>query len=100
MPQYPYNEPIGLSYAHINTATTTVVKSVPGLFATFNINSSTTGATIEFFDNTSATAPIFIGTLTLPTIATPSQQVVYNLNFKTGLTVVTTGVLDILIGFR
>lgn len=100
MPQYPYNAPVGLNYTHINTAATTVVKSSAGLFGTFNVNSATSTATIEFYDNTSAAAPILIGALTLPTITTPNQQVVYNLYFKTGLTIVTTGTLDVDIGWR
>ena len=100
MAQVPYNSIVGVAYAHINTATTTVVKPVPGMLSAIIFNSASSGATVTIYDQTSAAAPI-VGVITLSAAeTTPAQPVVFNVTLKNGLTIVTTGTLDITVTFR
>lgn len=101
MPQNPYNAPVGLNYAHISTATTTVVKSAPGLLGSIVVNSvaAATG-TISVFDNTSAAAPTVavLALSTTPPLA--GAEYTFNVNLKNGLTIVTSEVIDITVIYR
>jgi hypothetical protein len=78
------------SYSNITTATTTTVKSGSGTLHTVNVNAlGSVASTVAIFDNTAGSGtPIatinslaFLGTLT------------FDVQFNTGLTIVTTGVL-------
>jgi hypothetical protein len=78
----------GFTPVTITTATTTLVKSGAGLLHGITVNSlGTVASTIEVYDALTATGtPLaIIDSLTL------SGQFVYDLNFTTGLTLVTTG---------
>ena len=78
----------GFTPVTITTATTTLVKSGAGLLHGITVNSlGTVASTIEVYDALTATGtPIaIIDSLTL------SGQFLYDLNFATGLTLVTTG---------
>lgn len=77
--------PRGL-YNNISTATTTTVKSGPGVLRTLTIN-TTVASAVTVYDSTTGSGA---------TIATfPASAVVgtyhYNLRFKNGLTIVTAG---------
>jgi hypothetical protein len=78
------------SYNNITTATTTTVKSGSGTLHTVNINAlGSVASTVAIFDNTAGSGTAiatvnslaFLGTLT------------FDVQFNTGLTLVTTGVL-------
>jgi hypothetical protein len=86
MPQNPFNAPIGLKYAHISGAATTVVKASPGLLQSLVINSAAS-RTVTLYDNTAASGSE-IAVLTLPAITT------------TGLTIVTAAAIDMTVIYR
>jgi hypothetical protein len=105
MPQNPYNAPVGLSYANIKAAGTTVVKASPGLLGTVTINSESTGATLQFLDAITGAGTVTIGTITTVSGTVAPSRVVYGpdpggINFVTGLVVVATGTIDATIAFR
>ena len=78
------------SYFHGTTSATTVLKESSGTLAKVIINSAT-GTTITLYDNTTATGTVIavIDTgLGLP------SALDFNVNFSTGLTVVSTGTWD------
>jgi hypothetical protein len=79
-------------YVHINSATTTVVKSGPGLLFKICVNSLAAGITTTIYDNTAATGTT-IGILTTGTNAAGFSGNCLNydgMNFNTGLTFVTS----------
>ncbi len=87
----------GYSFANISTSTTTTVKSGAGVLHLVNVNSLGTVASITtIYDNTagSGTVIAIIDTLTLK----GSNQ--YDINFATGLTLVTTGAPNITVAYR
>ena len=107
MPQTPYNEPITLAYVHIANAGTNVVKSVTGGLFSININSATSGATLELFDqSTTATGtvviagPINLGTADILPLNLPFGPTGAGIAFKTGLVALTTGTLDVTFAIR
>ena len=80
-------------YNNITTATTTVVKSGPGILYAIMINLTAAG-TITIFDNTSASGN------KIGTIKASMPEGMYNytgLNFTTGLTIVTGAASDVTI---
>jgi len=89
MPQYPANTQIGLSYAHIAGAGTNQIKGTGGLLSSLIVNVAPSGATVTLYDNTTGSAPA-IAVLTF-SAAVVGLPISYGLNFKTGLTIVTTG---------
>jgi len=77
-----------VSFANITTNTTTTVKSGAGTLYNIAINTLGNTAVVTIYDNTVGSGTK-IGTLTLVSgLPTP----VYNVNFATGLTLVTTGI--------
>lgn len=103
MAQVPYNAPVGLSYKHINTAATTVVKSFGGLLQGINVN-GTPGATetVTIYDNTAASGTE-IGVVALATTTVAPSFIPFGVNgvqFVTGLTIVTTGTTDLTVVYR
>jgi len=107
MAQTPYNAPVSVSYYHIANAGTYLVKGVPGQVFSVNMNSATSGATFEMFDQaTTATGTVVIaGPINLGTAnVLPSHLDIgpsyCGVNFKTGLVVLTTGTLDLMVAFR
>ena len=80
---------------YISTATTTVVKTGPGLLHAINIQGTTTG-TVTGYDNTAASGtPIF-----LYPIGTPTGTYTYNGALSIGLTVVTSAADKVTISAR
>ena len=112
MPQYPYSQPTasslaGASYDHIASAGTFVVKATPGNLFTLNINSATAGATLEFFDQATTVTgtvaiagPITIGTADILPMRLGFGPENVGLKTNTGLVALTTGTLDVTVGFR
>lgn len=71
---------------NIASATTTTVKTGPGILIGYFVAAGTT-PTVQAFDNTAASGTVIHGTAT---VATGTFVPVYA-QFQTGLTVVTTG---------
>lgn len=88
------NTAVGWDYSHITLAapTTTSVKSSPGFLHSIVINEPTAGGVITVYDNTSATGDV-IAIITMPAtlLSDGPHFVLYDLQFNTGLTVVTSG---------
>jgi hypothetical protein len=89
MPQYPANQPIGFSYAHIYGAGTTQVRAGGGLLQSLIVNVAPSGGTVTLYNNTVGSgAAIAAFTFSAGVAGLP---IPYGINFGTGLTVVTTG---------
>ena len=80
-------------YANITTATTTVVKSAPGVLWQIVVNKPASASTITLYDNTAGSGTK-IGTITNTTDLKP-YRFEYGCRFETGLTIVTSGADDI-----
>ena len=76
----------------INTATTATVKTGAGILGGIAVNTPAAG-TITVYDNTTATGTI-IAVITL-TATGPVGTLLQNIQFNTGLTIVTSAVMDI-----
>lgn len=89
------------SFLNITTATTTVVRSGPGLFHSLIVNKAVGSATITMYDNTAASGTK-IGTITFPATITGADQnpMTYNVSFANGLTIVTSGATDLTVAYR
>lgn len=86
------NQVFGQSYAHITSATTTVVKNAPGTLVRINLNLQATG-TVTIYDNTAASGTV-IGVISMTAGAPVS--VTFECDFKIGLTLVTSvGSIDL-----
>lgn len=78
--------PSGYSATTISTATTTLVKSGAGVFASLNINTGGVGSSATVYDSLTGSGTV------LGVFSTAAQAVLpVNLAFSTGLTVVTSG---------
>ena|SRR5579863_337339 len=107
MPQNPYNAPVAVPYYHISNAGTFAVKATPGTMFSININSGSTGATIELFDqSTTATGTVVVaGPITVGTADILPLRVLFGpdsggLRVNNGLVALTTGTLDVTLGYR
>ncbi len=90
----------GYKYRNIAGAATTVVKSGPGRLVQINVNKTIASSTITIYDNTSA-AGTKIATITNPgTLHQDQFDFPYNLQFNTGLTIVTSGADDLTVVFE
>lgn len=70
--------------AHINTSTTTLVKTGPGILNSVTVNTPGSGWTATIYDSLTGSGTV------LAVISSPSQgQILYGIPFSTGLTVVT-----------
>lgn len=76
---------------NITTATTTVVKTGPGVLVSVVLNETNAGA-ITIYDNTAASGTVIA---TIAASATGGSTFGYLCQFTTGLTVVTAGADDI-----
>jgi bifunctional ADP-heptose synthase (sugar kinase/adenylyltransferase) len=83
-------------YKNISTATTTVVDSGAGTLDRIIIN-TTTASTITVYDNTAASGTKIA---TIAASVPNGTNLVYNLKFNTGLTIVTAGASDITVVYN
>lgn len=90
----------GYNYTNITSATTTVVKTGPGVLHIIAVNTDVASATITVYDNTAASGTK-IGTLTCQasTVGEP-KSVTYDAAFLTGLTLVTSGATDVTVTWK
>jgi hypothetical protein len=91
----------GALFANITTATTTTPKSAAGILHNLTINTFIASATITIYNNTAASGAK-IATLTLPSTITSLAPLVLNfdLEFSTGLTIVTSAATDLTVTYR
>lgn len=94
-------EQAGALFTNITTATTTTVKSGKGILHKLVMNTYVASATITIYDNTAGSGTK-IGTLTLPSTVTGDTPLTlpYDLQFSTGLTLVTSGATDLTVIYR
>lgn len=85
----------GWNYNYIVTATTTVIKSGPGLLHTLNVTGGTTG-TIIVYDNTAASGSIIASYSTTNAPATYT----FDVAFATGLTVITSAATQLTVSYK
>jgi len=88
------------SYTNITTQTTTVVKSGPGFLHAIDFTATASGV-ITIYDNTAGSGTK-IRTITSPgTLLQSEVNKILNVNFATGLTIVTSGAAqDIVVSYR
>jgi hypothetical protein len=89
------------SYTRIATATTTLVKSGAGFLHAIIVNSPVANGVIEFDDALTNTTPI-IGKITYPAtlVSDGPDSCLYDCSFATGLSITTTGTMDITVVWR
>lgn len=73
--------------AVISTATTTTIKSGPGVIGSCQVLGGTLGA-ITVYDNTAASGTLIAPAFT-PTVAVPAPAMLHGVRFSVGLTIVT-----------
>lgn len=83
-------------YANITAATTTVVKSGAGLLHLILVaQASASGGTISIYDNTTGSGP------SICVLGTTTQGAnTFNVNFNTGLTIVSTSTLNAMVAYK
>jgi hypothetical protein len=86
------------SYAAISTAATTVIKSGSGFIHTISIVGGTLGA-ITVYDNTAGSGTTILPTFT-PTATLPCPPIPLDVQFSTGLTIVTAAATIIVVAYR
>lgn len=93
-------EPV-YSYARMTTAATLLVKTGAGTLHSITVNTAVATGTIEFDDALTNTTPI-IGKITYPAalLSTGATTSIYDVSFATGLSITTTGTMDITIAYR
>jgi hypothetical protein len=91
----------GYTYTNITSATTTLVKTGAGILHAIIVNTPVGSGVIEFDDALTHTTPK-IGTITFPaTLLNNGPNVAtYDLSFSTGLSITTTGTMDITVVWR
>lgn len=82
-------------FKNISSSTTTLVKSGGGSFHGLTVNAKGSTGTVTIYDALSATGTK-IATMTL----TAEGTFIFDVQFSTGLTVVTTGAPDITVSYR
>lgn len=89
------------SYNNIISADTTLVKTGEGVLHAITINETVASATITIYDGLTAATGTLIGTITNPATLIESQiSLIYDVSFKVGLTIVTTGAQDVTVAYR
>ncbi len=90
----------GYSYARMTTAATLLVKTGAGVLHAIIVNTPVANGTIELDDALTNTTPI-IGKVTLPAalVNEGPQTAIYDVAFATGLSITTTGTMDITIAY-
>ncbi len=91
----------GYSYTNIVSATTTLIKTGLGVLHAIVVNTPVGSGVIEFDDALTHTTPK-IGTITFPATILSIGQIpyLYDLTFTTGLSITTTGTMDITVVWR
>lgn len=91
----------GYSYKNITSATTTLVKTGPGTLHSITVNTPVLSGVIEFDDALTNTTPK-IGTITYPStlLNDGANTTLYDIAFATGLSITTTGTMDITIAYK
>lgn len=91
----------GYNATNIAAAGTTTLKTGSGVLHGIVVNTPIASATITIYDNTTATGTK-IGTVTLPgtLLAQGPGGAIYDAAFTKGLTVVTTGTVDITVLYQ
>ena len=86
----------GYSYNNITTATTTYVKSAPGVLAGILVNGGTMGQ-ITVVDNTATIAGSTIATIAAPT---SGQVIPFGIQCSTGIGIVTGDAMNITVIYK
>jgi hypothetical protein len=91
----------GYNYTNITTATTTLVKTGQGILHAIVVNTPVGSGVIEFDDAVTNTTPK-IGTITFPStiLSIGYLSNIYDIAFKTGLSITTTGTMDITVVWK
>lgn len=90
----------GYKFLNIAGAATTVVKTGQGTLAKIIVNKKVANGVITIYDNTAASGTK-IGTVTNPaTLLDNETTLPYDVNFATGLTVVTSAADDITVVYE
>lgn len=84
------------AYSNISTATTTTVKSGQGILHAITIN-TTAAATITIYDNTAGSGTTIATIAASPAIGSTFR---FDVQFLTGLTIVTAGASNITVSYR
>lgn len=87
--------------ASMTTATTTTHKSGSGLLHSVVINKAVAAGVVTMYDNTAGSGTV-IGTITFGAalLTDPPLLAIYDINFSTGFTVVTSAATDITFSYR
>ncbi len=93
-PDGSYRTTSDYNYKNISTASTFVVKSSPGVLHAVTINTALGSCTM--YDNGATATGNVIGTFT----ASATGNLIYDVNFATGLTVVTTSAPNLTISYK
>lgn len=90
MPQIPYSQPVGYSYAHLTGTATVVAKAKAGVLHRIIVNSATINAVVTIYDNTAGSGTV-IGVYTFGAAQTMPLSLQYDgILFNTGLTLVSS----------
>lgn len=91
----------GYNYARMTTAATLLVKTGAGVLHSITINTPVANGVIEMDDALTNTTPI-IGKITLPAtlLSDGPKNATYDVAFTTGLSITTTGTMDITIAWK
>lgn len=100
MPVHPVEAQLaaanGFTYAHISTATSTVVKGAPGILHTVTLNGGTFGG-VTIYDNATACSGTVIATIA--TVTAP-LSLHYDLQAQNGVCVTTAAATDVTVTVR
>jgi hypothetical protein len=91
----------GYNYSRMTSAATLLVKTGAGVLHAITINTPVASGTIEMDDALTNTTPI-IGKITLPgtLLSDGPKNAIYDVAFSTGLSITTTGTMDITIAWK
>lgn len=89
----------GSSYLNISGAATTVVVTGPGVLREICLNKAATSATMVIYDNTSA-AGTKIASYTFSGNDDGPATGLHDVRFQNGLTIVTTGTIDVTVVYN
>lgn len=89
------------NYTNITSATTTLVKQGPGTLHAIIVNTPVANGVIELDDALTHTTPK-VGTITYPAslLSSGPGSVAYDVDFVTGLSITTTGTMDITVVWK
>lgn len=90
---------LNFKYARINSATTTGLGAFPRVLGRITVLSMAAGATFEVFDSNDGSGTSLGKWTQIAAAATP-VTLNYDVETLNGLSITTTGVLDILVAYR